>query len=192
FYNTSYQLLTLLLPLVTVPYVSRVLSPQGIGINAYTSSIVMYFTLFGALGISLYGNREIAFVQSNKYKRSKIFWELVVLKLASVSIATLLFFGFVLLTNEWQLFYLIQGINLLATATDISWYFIGVEDFKIIVIRNTIVKLITVVLTFLVVKTPDDLALYMFLIAFASLLGNLTVWHHLKHEIIKIPFSRLD
>lgn len=192
FYNTSYQLLTLLLPLVTVPYVSRVLSPQGIGINAYTSSIVMYFTLFGALGISLYGNREIAFVQSNKYKRSKIFWELVVLKLASVSIATLLFFGFVLLTNEWQLFYLIQGINLLATATDISWYFIGVEDFKIIVIRNTIIKLITVVLTFLVVKTPDDLALYMFLIAFASLLGNLTVWHHLKHEIIKIPFSRLD
>ncbi|MGT2752506.1 oligosaccharide flippase family protein [Streptococcus porcinus] len=192
FYNTSYQLLTLILPLITVPYVSRILSPTGIGINAYTSSIVMYFTLFGALGISLYGNREIAFVQNNKYKRSKVFWELVFLKFITVSIASVFYLIFVFWTKDWTSFYLLQGINLLAIATDISWYYLGIEDFKRIVVRNTIVKLTTVTLTFILVKTKNDLGLYIFLIAFAALLGNLTVWSQLKEEVIRIPFKRLS
>ncbi|KXT79151.1 oligosaccharide flippase family protein [Streptococcus sp. DD13] len=190
-YNTSYQLLTLLLPLITVPYVSRVLSPEGVGINAYTSSIVTYFTLLGALGVTLYGNREVAFVQRNKYKRSKVFWELFFLKAGAVFLASAVYFVFVLTVRDWKIFYLLQGINLLATATDISWYFLGVEDFRRIVIRNTIVKLTTVALTFLLVRGEGDLGLYIFLIAFSALLGNLTVWPYLRSEVIWIPFRNL-
>ena len=63
FYNVGYQVLVLILPLITTPYVSRVLGPEGVGINAYTNSIAQYFILLASLGISLYGNREIAYVR---------------------------------------------------------------------------------------------------------------------------------
>lgn len=141
FYNTSYQILTLIIPLFTVPYVARVLSPEGVGINAYTNSIVTYFILFGALGIALYGNREIAFVQNDKFRRSKVFWELVFLKFFSVGISIIAFLIFVFFSKQWQIYYLLNGVNLLATLIDISWYFLGVEDFKKIVVRNTFVSL---------------------------------------------------
>lgn len=191
-YNASYQILALILPLITVPYVARILSPEGVGINAYTNSIVTYFTLVGALGVALYGNREIAFVQKKKYERSKVFWELVILKFFSVGIATILFLSFVVTREKWQIYFLLQGFNLLATMFDISWYFIGIEDFKKIVIRNTIVKLTTVILTFVLVNDKGDLGLYIFLLAFSMFLGNLTVWPFLKEEVTFVPFKELQ
>ena len=71
-YNLAYQLLTILLPLITTPYLSRVLGVEPIGIYGYTSSIVTYFILFGSLGVAMYGQREIAYVQDNKTKKKKI------------------------------------------------------------------------------------------------------------------------
>lgn len=192
FYNVSYQLLTLLLPLITVPYVSRVLTPEGVGINAYTNSIVMYFILIGGLGIGLYGNREIAYVQRNKKQRSIIFWELAFLKFASIGIASLLFLIFILSVDRWRTYYLLQGIVLLAGAFDISWYFMGVEDFRKIVLRNTIVKVVIAVLTFVIIKSKNDLGLYISLISLSTLLGNLTVWPFLRTEIQKVKFSELN
>ena len=59
-YNVSYQILTIILPFITTPYISRVLSPEGVGIYSYTNSITQYFILFGCIGLNLYGQREIA------------------------------------------------------------------------------------------------------------------------------------
>lgn len=192
FYNASFQLLSLILPLITVPYVSRVLLPEGIGINAYTYSILSYFLLIGVLGTTVYGNREIAFVQRDDYQRSKIFWEIVVLKFFSVGIASLAYLIFILSQSKWQTYYLLQGITLIATMVDISWYYTGIEDFKKIVVRNAIIKFTTVILTFIFVKEKSDLGLYIFLIAFSTLLGNLSVWPFLKNEVIKLPLKELQ
>ena len=85
-YNLSYQLLVLILPLVTTPYVSRVLGSQGVGTFSYTNSITQYFILFGCIGLNLYGQREIAYVQSNKNKYSKVFYELLILRIITISI----------------------------------------------------------------------------------------------------------
>ena len=78
-YNLVYQILTLVLPLITTPYISRVLGAENIGIYSYTYSIATYFILFGTMGISLYGQREIAYVQDNKEKRSILFFEIILL-----------------------------------------------------------------------------------------------------------------
>lgn len=78
-YNLSYQVLVLIVPLITTPYVSRVLGAKGVGTFSYTNSIVQYFILFGCVGLNLYGQREIAYVQHEKEKRDKVFWELVIL-----------------------------------------------------------------------------------------------------------------
>ena len=75
-YNLIFQCLTLIIPIITTPYLSRILGVSGIGISSYTLSIVSYFVLFGSVGVATYGQREIAMNRDNKYKYSKIFWEL--------------------------------------------------------------------------------------------------------------------
>ena len=85
-YNLIYQILTIILPIITTPYLSRVLGAKGIGIYGYTISIVTYFTLIGALGISKYGQREIAYVQNDKENRSRVFWELNIIRICTISI----------------------------------------------------------------------------------------------------------
>lgn len=75
-YNAGYQILAMILPLITAPYVSRVLTPHGYGLNTFTNSIVQYFVLFGSIGIALYGNREIAYKRNNKEEMTRAFWEI--------------------------------------------------------------------------------------------------------------------
>ena len=70
-YNLSYQILVIIAPLITAPYVSRVLREKGVGIYSYTDSVVSYFVLFAALGIATFGQREISYVQDNKVVISK-------------------------------------------------------------------------------------------------------------------------
>ena len=75
-YNTAYQLLIIILPLITTPYVSRTLGAEGIGIYNYTNSITQYFILFGCIGLNLYGSREIAYYQNDEMKKDKAFFEM--------------------------------------------------------------------------------------------------------------------
>ena len=77
-YNVGYQLLLLVVPLVTTPYISRVLGPEGIGVYSYTTSIASYFVIFAVLGTATFGQREIAYQQQEPEKRSIIFWEIVI------------------------------------------------------------------------------------------------------------------
>lgn len=91
-YNLIYQVLILLLPLVTTPYVSRVLGAENIGIYSYTTSLSAYFILFGSLGIALYGQREIAYKQGNKKEYSKTFWEILTLRFITMMISLGIFY----------------------------------------------------------------------------------------------------
>ncbi|OYT08070.1 hypothetical protein CBG23_02015, partial [Limosilactobacillus reuteri] len=85
-YNAGYQILLMLAPVITTPYVSRVLGANNNGINTYTNGWVTFFYLAGQLGISLYGNREIAYQRNDKFKRSKTFWGIISLQVATSSI----------------------------------------------------------------------------------------------------------
>ena len=84
-FNLIYQLLAIVLPLITTPYLSRVLGAEGTGIYSYTYTIVNYFVLFGSLGVALYGQREIAYAQQKKQERKKIFIELVIFRFITIS-----------------------------------------------------------------------------------------------------------
>lgn len=94
-WNAGYQVFILLVPLITIPYISRVLGPTGVGINSFTNSIVQYFILFGSLGITTYGNREIAYQRDSKEKLSQTFWEIALLRFVSIFIATICYLVFV-------------------------------------------------------------------------------------------------
>ena len=93
-YNLCYQILIVVLPIITTPYISRVLGAENIGIYSYTYSIVSYFILFGSLGVALYGKREIAYVQQDVKERSKVFWEILLFRMITIFIATIAYVFF--------------------------------------------------------------------------------------------------
>ena len=121
--SSIHQLLTLFLPLVTAPYVSRVLGAEGTGIFSYTSSIQAYFTIFAALGTGVYGVREIARNRNNKKQYSTLFWEIELLTVLTSSVAIILWLLWAVFSKEFQLIYLILTLNLFAVLFDISWFY---------------------------------------------------------------------
>ena len=144
-YNLSYQILVLVIPLITTPYVSRALGAEGVGMFGLTNSISQYFVLFGCIGLNLYGQREIAYCQNTESERSKIFYELLIVRLITMSISILFFVLSVCRNEKYGLLYRIESLELIAAAIDITWFFQGLEEFKKIVIRNSIVKICGVV-----------------------------------------------
>lgn len=190
-YNASYQLLSILVPILTTPYVNRILGPHGIGINTYTNTIVQYFIIAGSLGIAIYGNREIAYLRDNPQEMSRAFWEIQIVKSVGIAVATFLYIGYAFNYKNYTEFLLLQYANLFAAALDISWFFQGLENFKITVIRNTIVKLISVGLIFSLVHKQSDLYLYILISGVSALVGNATLWPYVKKYLVHVKISSL-
>lgn len=191
-YNLSYQILVLIVPLITTPYVSRVLGAKGVGIFSYTNSIVQYFILFGCIGLNLYGQREIAYVQHERDKRDKVFWELVVLRIITVSISLTVFYFTLASHGKYKSVFFIMCLDILASLVDISWFFQGIEDFKKIVVRNFIIKIIGVVLIFTFVKSSNDLLLYVICHSATLFLGNLSMWAYIPKLVSKVRIKKLE
>ena len=111
-------------------------------------------------GISLYGQREIAYAQNQPRKRKKVFFELVIIRFITIAIALLVYYFWFVRGDEYNLYYKILIIELVAAAFDISWFFQGIEEFKKTVLRNVLVRVISVTLVFVFVKTSEDLWKY--------------------------------
>lgn len=191
-YNMVYQVLTLILPLITTPYLSRVLGAEGNGIYSYTYAIVTYFILFGSLGVALYGQREIAYAQEYPKKRKKIFIEIVIFRFITIAIATVFYFFLFVKGAEYQIYYQILMLELIAAAFDISWFFQGLEEFKKTVIRNVLVRLCSVSLVFLLVKTREDLAKFTLIYSLADLMGNISLWLYLPRYFKGIKVDHIN
>lgn len=189
-YNTIYQIFTLILPMITVPYISRVLGPEGVGVYSYTNAYAQYFILLGMVGISLYGNRQIAYTKNDKEKMSKEFWNIYALQVITTTLSLILYIVvFVIINNNNKGLYLVQSITILATIFDISWFFIGYEDMKSVVIRNTITKTIGVIAIFIFVKNSNDVIIYALIMSFTMFLGQVIMWKELKGKVYKIKPS---
>jgi O-antigen/teichoic acid export membrane protein len=191
-YNLIYNLLALLLPLITTPYLSRVLGAKQIGIYGYTLSIVTYFILFGSLGVAMYGQREIAYVQDNINARSKKFWEIILLRLITMTISMILFYFLNCVSGNNKIYYIILLLYMISNMLDVSWYFQGMEFFDKTVIRNLIVKTLSLILIFVLVKNKNDLWKYILIFSISELFGNLTMWMYLRNNIKIVKLKELN
>ena len=144
--NTAYQVLTIITPFITSPYLARVLGAEKIGINSYAHSIVSYFTMFAALGSYSYGVREISRTRDNKELNTKIFWEIELLTVFTTTIMILGWFIYLWFVNDNKILYIILTLNLFSTLFNINWFYVGIEQFKYTVTRNTIVKITAIIL----------------------------------------------
>lgn len=190
-FNVSYQVFILLVPLVTTPYISRVLGSEGVGINAYTNSIIQYFILFGTIGINTYGNRQIAYSRGNSKNVSQDFWEISILRFITIAIAYGAFLVYLSIVHEYHTYFFAQSFQIIAAALDISWFFMGLENFKITVIRNFIIKIISLVCIFTMVKNTNDLGTYILILSLSLLFGNLSLWGYLKRYVSRPDFRKL-
>ena len=191
-YNMIYQVLILVLPLVTTPYLSRVLGAEGIGIYGYTYAVVTYFILFGSLGVAMYGQREIAYAQENIEARKKTFIEIVLFRFVTIAIATVFYYFFFIKGAEYQIYYQILLLELIAAAFDISWFFQGMEEFKRTVTRNVLVRICSVSLVFILVKTKEDLAKFTLIYSLADLIGNLSLWLYVPKYVKGVKVKNIN
>ena len=192
-YNLSYQLLTLLTPLITTPYLSRVLGADGIGVYSYTTSIVAYFVLLGTLGLADYGQREIAYHQNDKKAQSRILYEVTIFRVFAVISSLILYYIIILRNTETNyLIFMIQALNIIALLFDTAWFFQGLEEFGKVVFRNFVVRIISIVMLFVLIKQAEDLWLYVLLNSVIALLGGLWVCFYLPKYLVKVPIREIN
>ena len=191
-YNIGYQVLAIIVPLITSAYVSRVLRPEGVGANAFTNSIIQYFILFASMGIGYYGNRQIAYVRDNRLKMAKTFWEIQIVKTIMTLVSIIAFEIFLIFYTRQFDYMVAQSLNLIAVAFDISWFYEGVENFKVTVLKNSLVKIVSMIAIFVFIKGPYDVTLYIVVLALSTLLGNLTLWPDIYRDLPKVKVRSLN
>ena len=186
-YNLSYQLLVIILPIITTPYVTRVFSSTDLGTYGYFNSIVTYFILLATLGVANYGTKEIS---GHRKDIRKNFWGIYTLQFGATILSICLYILLCLSLSFMQnpVAYIL-GLSLVSKGMDISWLFQGLEDFRKITVRNITVKLVGVISIFLFVKSANDLYLYVFLLTIFELLGQFSMWWPAREFIGKPHFD---
>ena len=190
FYNILYQVVTILVPLITVPYTTRIIGDTGLGINAFSSSVVQWFTIFGIMGINNYGIRTIGTIRDNKDDLSRAFHEIFCMQVINLVIMFVFYIAFIYIYPfEYKLIYFIQAITLFSTMFDITWFFLGIEEFKIASLRNIIIKIVGIILIFSFVKSKDDLVLFVVINVVTALFGQSIMFSQLGKYIHPVKIS---
>lgn len=183
-YQSIYQITTIILPLITSPYIARVLGAEGVGIYSYTYSIAYFFSLFALLGIANHGNRMIAIHRDDKNELSKAFSELMVVHCAVSVVAVIAYYLYVIFfVTENKLYSLVQGFWVISSLFDVSWFYFGLEQFKLTVIRSTAVKIIMTLAVFIFVNNSSDVWKYATIMAGGTFLGQAILWPFLKRYV---------
>lgn len=183
-YNIAYQILAMILPLITAPYVSRVLGAEGVGKYSYSASVAMYFVYFGMLGVLNYGNRSIAKIRDNYENRCKTFSSIYYLQIMTASVAILCYIVYVIVfSGDIRTLSWIQLIYVFSAMLDISWLFFSLEEFKLTAQRQMLLRIITLILIFAVVKDSGDLNKYAAIICGSNCLNSVILWFLLPSRI---------
>lgn len=173
-YNIIYQVLLYIIPFILTPYLSRTLGATQIGEYSYTYSIVYYFMLFTLLGINNYGVRKISKAKREKDALGEAFSSIYGLQLflGLISLIVYNLVSVVLLSTHHTIL-LIHNLFLISAVVDINWFFFGIEKFDITVTRNAIIKVLSTLLIFMLVKSPDSILIYTIIMAGSTLLSQL-------------------
>ena len=190
---TAYQLVTFLLPILLNAYISRVLGVTNMGMYNLSLSITTYFSIFLKLGIDLYGSREVAYARtSGKSGVVKVFSSVFQIQLTTGIVTIVVFIlGAYWLSQAFALPFqllLIQGTTIFTALLDISWLVIGLEKFNVIIVRNTLVKLLSIALVVIFIKNSDQLNWYTAIIVLTNLVATASVWFMMR-EFLGLKFK---
>ena len=182
--NVVYQGLTLVFPLVTVPYISRVLGVDNVGIYSYTYSIAYMFMLGGMLGINNYGTRSIARVRDDRAATSAEFASIYCLQVVLNLVAVCGYAVYVVVFGAaYRTIALVQLVHVLSICFDVNWFYFGLEQFKVTIARNLVVKVLSLLLIFICVRSARGLWVYALIMAGSTLVSQLYLFALLPRRI---------
>lgn len=188
-FSALLQIVIYLIPLLTAPYLSRVLGPEGIGEYSYASSIVGYFVMVVNFGFLGYGTLRISEKRDNIEERSGVFWSIVLVRfiLFIFAFSAYLVTIFLLYGHKGYnlTIYLILALNIFVNLFDITYLFQGLENFKIISIINVSIRLSSVGLIFIFVRNSEDLVIYILISTVQLLLMSILPWLFVRGAIIR-------
>ncbi len=190
-YSTFYQVLCLITPFITSPYISRVLGSSGVGIYSYTNSIAAFFIMFASLGVSSYGEREIARNRDDINKRSKLFYEIELLVILTTTVVTIAWLILAFFYKKYSLYLFVLTIQIFGTAFDITWFFGGLEQYHYVIKKNSICKLLCVISIFIFVKSKEHVWIYILIIVLSCFLGNISTWLALPKLLVRVDKKEL-
>lgn len=189
--NILNQLLSIIVPLLTTPYLSRILGAKQLGAFSYANSITYYFTLFGMLGLANYGSREIAKCRNNSVEMSRVFSGIYTVQLLCASTVSFIYMIYINVNHDALA--MVMFLHVVSVLLDINWFYYGLENFDRILYRNIIVKLMTMIAIFVLVKKPSDVVIYALITSIGSFLGNILLWgmvhkkiHYIRPTIAEI------
>ena len=184
--NGFRSILNLFFPLITFPYVSRVLSVSGIGIYNFSGTYISYFILIAGLGISTYSVREGAKYRENKAKINKFSSQIFSLNMIATIIAYLLLFVSLIIFKNLRNYVsciLIFSLQILFTTLGTEWIYTIYEDYAYITIRSIIFKIISIILLFILVRKPEDYLIYAAITVFSAVGSNLLNFIHARNFV---------
>lgn len=192
FFNLVLNISNIIFPVLTIPYVSRVLGVEAVGQFNFVITVTSYFILISALGIPLYGVREIAKVKDDIGLKNTLFNQIFSINLYTSIICSIIFLGLIFIIPEFTIykeFYFIAGLGILLSFLNIDWFFSGLENFKIIAVRSLVIKIINILALFVLVKTSADLPIYIAIYTLSNVLNQIWNLISLKRFQIKIKFT---
>lgn len=183
-FNSAYQILNVIVPLITTPYLSRTIGATGNGVFTYTQSIANYFVLFAQLGITNYGVREIALCGTDRAKRSETFWNLFGMNLVVGVLVIVAYYLYAITAGTGQLLIsMIWSLWVIGSVIDVTWLLNGCQEFKVPMVRNFCTRLAGMLFIFAFVRTENDTWAYVFAIAAPYFLNAILVWPFVRRYV---------
>lgn len=191
-YNMAYRLFSMLLPLVTAPWLSRAVGAEGVGLYGYAWAISYTFCLVGMLGLENYGPRAIAQVKDDPAALNRTFSAIWRMQLLVAGVTLLIWCGYVAFVAgaERQISFHLTLMSV-SCLVNVDWCLMGLDQFKPIALRNTVVKLLGAAAVFLFVRTPEDLWVYAFVWSLSTFLGCLSCLLSLRGRVhaVRVPWK---
>lgn len=176
----------LVIPLITFPYVSRVLLPENIGKINFVSTIITYFTMLAQFGVTTYGLREAAKIRDDKEKLKKITYEIVIINFITTVVSYCILFLYVYFSAKlfsYRKLILIYSLSIAFNTLGIEWLYCALEEYKYITIRQVFFQIISLTLIFIFVKTKNDYFRYAIICVFPSISAALCNIFHVRKFI---------
>ncbi len=192
-HNIVFILSNILFPIISFSYTARILGPEGIGKVQFIITFAQYFVMVAALGIPVYGIREVAKARGDQNRLNKLFSELLCINVIT-SLVLLIVYIFIISFAAWfhqdLSFYVFGGILVFFGFSTLDWLYVGLEKFSFLSFRSISIKVLALIALFLFVRRPEDLIVF-FLISVFSMLGN-NIWNLINlNGLVTIRFRQL-
>ena len=176
-FNSISSLLSIIVPIITTPYITRVLGPKVLGEYSFDYTVATYFVTVALLGINNYGNRAIASIRDDKEELKKNFWSIYFMQLGIGLFVSIFYIVYAIYCGNLSCLVLVTYV--FSATISINWFFYGMEQFKLIVPRNIIIKMLTTISIFIFVKSSMDMWKYALIVGVGSLISEAALWTYL-------------